>query len=848
MKKTKLFFTFNAIIFGLNLQAQTPSLNSISNWSKNVAAYKSQTPGAQVPEISESDKREIGTFFLLHSMAQKGLIGKQAGICVNFIKGEEGSGDKITFGIQGSADNLGQSDCNSLPELSKATPIISQMGKFFANGCNGSNDCMSVNVTGYSDGVRRTGASSPNSSVTYNDDLAKKRAGCYEAPIKNAGISNFGQFNSDGRSSRYGQYLDIMNKSYGGDYKKFSASLKPEERAYFEPLYKKYGKNYKIKCDKRRVTVMDFEFKSNNAQFAQGPGVSGPSLYSGGTEFNKALFMDAAIQISAVTKDDLTEKNDQQLDSIMEKIMRANGVSDTRVIDSCKNEQSRDALKYFSARMKEIPDTDRQDFFNKVSQGNHANLLQDAIKNPESSEGKLFKEMTRYFGKSVNQTKMKQQEFSFPGLTDDGGVSSSPLNCFSANNAVQNMMATDPNRLAKSCKPVGHNTGVDGNLSVEFHPEESTHIGCDKCKSGLKFTKASDNRLTSYYDSRDPNFPNVGLNLKEKALKKYPFSPEQLNKFADELVNFEIDMDKLKAEGTYYKKGALTETAQKCFDHYNDFESEMKEKLTAASAAKKPKEFEIDSLSVNYSYTVEGTCKTIIKKYAKFSPETKDLYFKLDDENYQKYLDGYLNSKLNKSYKGPDYLVEYDKLQNPQYSFDEKVHNVLGLLQASSDKNSEFTLGGMKTPSYFILKNCDCKDPNLVQRVMQEGEWHKMDYMPVKDQVSSSSDACIVSLPVPTSCMVEINNSQQGTNGKIPDPKISWLDADGSTVESVLGADLSNFKSELDKLNSNFDFDNSCPTDDALAKAEAVVKSLGCDQNKEIQLPNPEDEFADCAE
>jgi hypothetical protein len=33
-----------------------------------------------------------------------------------------------------------------------------------------------------------------------------------------------------------------------------------------------------------------------------------------------------------------------------------------------------------------------------------------------------------------------------------------------------------------------------------------------------------------------------------------------------------------------------------------------------------------------------------------------------------------------------------------------------------------------------------------------------------------------------------------------------------------------------------------------LAKAEAVVKSIGCGENDDIKLPHPEDEFADCEE
>ena len=383
-KKSSLFIV--TLLLSQFVSAQTPTLHSVSEWSKQKAQYEadvlaqkagkiSSTTKLVRPQLSENATAEIGTFFLLHSMAQKGLIGKDAGICVNYTKGEDGGGDKISFGIKGAADNLGSADCNKLPEIAKAKPIVDQMGKFFEKGCSGKTDCMTVNVTGYSDGVRKKDATDPSTSFNYNQNLAEQRANCYKDIMTDA---KFGKFNPQGRSSKYGQYLNIMNKAYGGDSQKFIAALSKEDKAFFEPLYKTYGKKYSTKCDRRRVTVMDFEFNSSQVTVNQAPGKSGPNLYSGGQEFSKASFMDAALQVAAVTKENLTLKDDASLDQTIDKLLKNNGITDPAVIDNCKNPQTRDALKYCSARINELSPADKADFYSKVDAGGHAKIMANA--------------------------------------------------------------------------------------------------------------------------------------------------------------------------------------------------------------------------------------------------------------------------------------------------------------------------------------------------------------------------------------------------------------------------------------------------------------------------------------
>lgn len=858
MKKSSSLFLV-PLLFTQFSFAQTPTLESISDWSKAKAEYeaakktaeKNKTPFDQTknppPELSANDQAEIGTFFLLHSMAKKGLIGKEAGICINYAKGDEGTGDRLSFGIKGAADNVGESACDKLPEVAKATPIIEQMGKFFSKGCNGSTDCMTVNVTGYSDGIRKNGATNPSESFDFNADLAKKRANCYQGPMKSTGLEKFGSFESKGQSSRYGQYLDIMGKVYGGNATAMMSKLSKDEKAYFEPLYKKYGKNYKIKCDTRRLTVMDFKFNSSSAQVKQDPGKSGPSLYSGGVEFNKASFMDAAVQVAAITKEDLTTKDDNFLDKTMESILKKNGINDPAVIENCKNPQSRKVLKYFSARMNALPAASKSAFFSKVDGGNHGQLMANAItKDPSSAEGQLFKEMTQYFEK--NKSKMSDQKHPYPGL-ESGGMSSTPLNCFSAKNAIQNMLSRDTDRLAQACKPVGHNT-VDGKLNVEFAGQNGMHIGCNACKSGLHLEPTADGKLSYSYRPRDDQTKKSGPQVALTAQKKYPQTPQEMDKFADDVLNFKT---KPLTDKKFFAKDGVTlkPNFKSCVDKIAEFQVAIKESVGAdGSKQKKSKDIEISKAYESHAVFRSAGCKEIVSSTVDMSPESLELMRKM-------YTTGYITSYVNQSYKKKfsrdpagekDPAVEYNKLRNPQNSYEEKYLNVQGLLHDSPDKASHMTMGGLKSPSYYIVKDCNCSDTDLMNKVSERGEFHQMDIMPIKDAVASSGDACIVSLPIPTSCMVEINNAKTTSNGSIPDPTVKWLDADGNEVNTVLQDGLGDLKTKLNELNSNFDFDKSCPQGDALARAQEVVKSLGCGENDDIKLPHPEDEFADCQE
>ena len=337
------------------------------------------------------------------------------------------------------------------------------------------------------------------------------------------------------------------------------------------------------------------------------------------------------------------------------------------------------------------------------------------------------------------------------------------------------------------------------------------------------------------------------------SLKKYPLSPEQINTLSEELLSFDISPI---TNTTYMTKGVLKPAVQKCVDGLKSFQAGLKAMVGSDGGKKKVKssDINIDLLTDEFNgiSVSSGPCKDIIVNNLKLSPESAAQFPKLFTPK-SSYLRDYMTGSYQKKFakdsdKVADPKVAYDVLRNPQNHYEDKYFAVQGLLHDSKDQSSHLTMGGLKSPSYYIVKDCKCDDPNLLDKVAKNGEFHQMDTMPVKDEVASSGDACIVSLPVPTSCMVEITNADDGSKEKDEDPSIKWLDADGADVSTVLQSGLGDLNLKINELNSNFDFDKSCPPGDAVAKAEAVVKSLGCGENDDIKLPHPEDEFADCKE
>ena len=66
------------------------------------------------------------------------------------------------------------------------------------------------------------------------------------------------------------------------------------------------------------------------------------------------------------------------MDQTIDKLLKNNGITDHAVIDNCKNYQTRDALKYFSARINEMSSADKVDFYTKVDAGGHAKIMANA--------------------------------------------------------------------------------------------------------------------------------------------------------------------------------------------------------------------------------------------------------------------------------------------------------------------------------------------------------------------------------------------------------------------------------------------------------------------------------------
>jgi hypothetical protein len=138
-------------------------------------------------------------------------------------------------------------------------------------------------------------------------------------------------------------------------------------------------------------------------------------------------------------------------------------------------------------------------------------------------------------------------------------------------------------------------------------------------------------------------------------------------------------------------------------------------------------------------------CKDIIANNLNLSAESAAQFPKIFNPKNSYVRDYITSSYQNKFAKDSITVAEpniaYDLLRNPQNHYPDKFFSVQGLLHDSKEQSSHMTMGGLKSPSYYILKDCNCSDADLMDKVAKNGEFHQMDIVPNHDEIASSGDA-----------------------------------------------------------------------------------------------------------
>jgi hypothetical protein len=255
---------------------------------------------------------------------------------------------------------------------------------------------------------------------------------------------------------------------------------------------------------------------------------------------------------------------------------------------------------------------------------------------------------------------------------------------------------------------------------------------------------------------------------------------------------------------------------------------------------------EIANISTNGSFTFLK--HLAVGNFAKYASLLKK-YYGLESSDLPaitNYVNRSMNSSKPEDAAARDYIrAGLDKKDMEEakraYIKAERPHpnDPMETARTSQDPGSQMTMAGLKAPSYFELDNCDCSDPGLFDKVMAKGKRHNITE---ESQMKAKAGSCIVSLPIPTSCMVSPNNPGGDVHSDThTESKISWIDSEGETVNVM----LDNLAAEVSNINQNFDF-QGCTEKSPFSLAQQVVNSVKCDPAQGFVIPT--DEFKDCGE
>jgi hypothetical protein len=847
--------------------------------------------------MDDAEKKEAGAFFLFYSLASQGLIGGKSGVCVNYEPGDTGgTPDRISLGIDSDSFATGKNDLDKNAESkvkSALGPLMSQVKTYLDGACKGSLDeckkTRSLSVDGYADAQPYiSGVANLEKSISQNEALAGRRAGVYLGIIKNAGFSDFGEMQAAGHASPIGEYLREGQ----------NPPLK------YNPTNAKYNaKDFKVNCPERRVTVVNISYNGEPVDVSGRPGVISPTVMAASKNFIKLTNMAASIQtlkaikefgIKNITVEDV-ENGSQLTNKLIEKIMNNNGITDPATIESCKNYSTRIMLKESLDRFKTLSAAQQNDIFEQINNRGEKDILNGLGNTNKNSAGFTQNQSFQALMKKTPDGFVNSSRYPLVSK-NEGGISTSPSDCFSAKNSLQIEVGKNSSLRQRICKPAKEFFSKGSkNVHVNYSPElpgGALHIGCQACQTGMRFVP-------------DPNKPGSSVPVFiDREAGKNPAVASTLNNYqpttSDELASYQPKVDSVKSyvnkfiECSSTRIESLDKEREKLLEILSKKRTpEQKERLIQITNEKNnitdgvvffkkvtlATEFTSTNNPLKTTYTLKNSKQKIelskfddpimsdfLKEISTMPLDTcgtrkekkkldSDFELKMDDlKAVTRVVDHYHNSPLGnreKAYmkvklgleKGGDESSRqrtvdyYEKVLIPNIVARNTLSNWNGNHSMTAENN--FTFGGMKKPKYYVIPNCNCDDPNLIENAMKNGIAKVLDRVPADDNiaVSDAQNSCIFSPPVPSSCMYAPNEAgADGVDDKKEDNKIQWMGTDGKLVTSYL-ADLSSFMAENNKRFQLQDCQELTPQD----VAQKVVDSVMCDGSRKIPQNDPDD-------
>lgn len=805
----------------------------------------------KLEQLSETEQAEAGAFMLFYDLVSQGRIGGSSGLCVNYEPGDAGgTPDKISIGLDSKSYPTGIASLDQVPKDKKYTldnlkVLMKQIGRYLDSGCEPGKEAeckagRKVSITGYADakhyGSPGKNADAIETSIMKNISLAEKRASLFSQVINGEGFVSPDQVKAKGMASPIGEYL--------------MEGVPVPER--YNPGNKTFLKdNYRQNCPERRVTVIDVEFNAKKVETTTDKGSVSPTVKSASENFVKFSNFGATIQtVKAMDALKMKKiKDDKDADKIIDKLMELNGITNPEMISACKNMQTRTMLKEHFNKVnpgsdlwKEFATRSEQDLM-RVTQ------LKNVTKTKAEYQQNLdvityFKNMDSGFGGIDNLNK-------YP-LLATSGQSTSLNDCFSAKSAMQAEFTKNPALRSEMCKPVKDFQGSDTeHIDINFHPKELSsgepmHIGCQVCKTGFRYvpskyknpeTGKEETQMLPVFVDREAKLSDV--NKLNPELNTYrPVEPKE----ADDLVlNAKSMRDNLKLKIDEATKSSLTLKGEKKIEMkaYARFLMNL-EKMTYGDKASGEKEV----INGTKKFKMSDTEDPMFKQFLAISGVTPEAYQKnkrliqlINNPIYGQVESRYMKAKLGLPGADNADIEKHEKVILPGIKARDVLTNWDG---KGNDKDvNNMLFGSLKKPRYYLVDNCNCDSPDLLDQAVKKGKSISIDPVPYskkKEQVGKNT--CIVSIPVPPSCMVSPNEvAQNGKDEKPAEGRIKWMGLNGENMDKALSDMKTHFEGENKKIKIS-----GCEGLSPMEVAQKVVDSAECSGDMEL----PQAEELDC--
>jgi hypothetical protein len=806
---------FLALILPLTSFARMPQLPDLSQWDA----------------LSEEEKAEAGAFMLFYELTSSGKIGGNSGLCLSYGPGDTaGTPGKISIGLDSKSYPTGIASLEQVPQekLANLRSLLKQVGRYLDSGCQPGKEAecrakRNVTITGYAD-AQHYGAPGKNAgrieeSIRKNEELAQKRAGLFAQVINGEGFVPPNQVKSLGKASPMGEYLQEglavpQHYSVGGQ----------------SPA----ASSFRVDCPQRRVTVIEVEFNANQLEVESKAGIISPTVKSASANFVQLANMGAAIQISKAAQalNMRSPSRDADLDKLIDKIMEINGITDPSIRTVCKNTQTRVMIQEHLKSIDKLPQVQRDAIWNDFTTKSEEEILrlaQTPTGDPSYRQNRHlvgFKGSMKGFG-GVAAIKTHP-------LLGTSGQSTSLNDCFSAAAAMQTELSANNSLRSQACKPVkDFMKSGDPTLEVKFHPHElqgddPMHIGCQACKTGFRYvpeqyinpeTGKQEKRMVPVFIDREANIGNKD----RPELNTYrPIQPEEAKSLVTTVKRVKADTQKTLDKLVVDVRTEKDATKKKQMNDTIKFLRILQGMTKLGHSSKQPETVSVETLNA-----AGITAEDYAAAYR--------IHTLFSGTNYGKVETDYVSALYNGT-NTSDIIKRYEEVILPGIKTRDTLSNWFGDQPNSAAAN--LTFGAMKKPRFYLVENCNCDSPTLVQDAIKKGKSLTIDQVPYSNKQLVNPNACLVSIPVPPSCTVQPNEDGAADKDQKPaESKIRWMGMNGELMDKAISAMQGHFE------NSNKTVKVSgCEGLNPMQVAQRIVDSAECSGENRL----PQGEAIDC--